>query len=238
MNILPAIDLINGECVRLVQGDYNQKTVYNNNPVEVAKEWEAKGASIIHVVDLDGAKAGKPSNVETISNIVNNIEIPIQVGGGVRTLEDIETLLNVGVSRVILGSALINDRDFATKALEKYGEQIVVGLDTKNGKVAIEGWLDTTETYAIDLAIELIEKGAIRIIYTDIAKDGMMEGPNLEALSEIATKTSVSIIASGGVSNIQNIKDIMSLKLPNIEGCIIGKALYTGDIKLEDAIKV
>lgn len=239
MQILPAIDLINGQAVRLVQGDYNQKTVYNPDPVSVAKGFEEAGATFIHVVDLDGAKAGKPVNTQTISNIAKSISIPFEVGGGIRTIEDIETVLNAGASRVILGSSIIKNPEMTKEALKKYGgEKIVIGIDAKGGKVAIEGWLDTTDVDAFELAAELEKHGAKTVIYTDIAKDGMMQGPNLEELSKLADKVSLNIIASGGVSSIQNVRDLKELKKENLNDCIIGKAIYTGDIDLKEAIEV
>lgn len=234
--IIPAIDLINGECVRLQQGDYDKKTVFDSNPVAVARRWQDQGASRLHVVDLDGAKAGHPVNVEVIRQIARALDIPVQVGGGIRNLADIKTILDTGVKRVILGTSVIKDPKFAQAALQQYADQIIIGLDAKDGKVAITGWTDVTAIDVYQIAQTMEKFGAKRIIFTDIATDGMLTGPNYASLVALADKVSISIIASGGIATVADIQGIINLNKQNIEGCIIGKALYTNQFSLSEAI--
>ncbi|HAR62658.1 MAG: 1-(5-phosphoribosyl)-5-((5-phosphoribosylamino)methylideneamino)imidazole-4-carboxamide isomerase [Candidatus Margulisiibacteriota bacterium] len=234
--IIPAIDLLDGKCVRLIQGDYEKKTVFDNNPVSVAQKWENQGATRIHIVDLDGAKAGHPANTEIIKKIANSINIPVQVGGGIRTREDITKTLDAGAQRVILGTSLIKDPKFAKKALEEFSKQIIIGLDTRDGKISISGWTDITTISALQVAQTMEKYGAQRIIYTDIAKDGMLSGPNYEALQDLAQRLSIKVIASGGVATIEHITALTKLNLDNLEGCIVGKALYTNQLSLPDAL--
>lgn len=184
--LYPAIDIRDGKCVRLQQGDYAQETIYNDNPVEVAKSWEEQGGQYIHLVDLDGAKAGCPVNDAIIGAIAKHANVPVQVGGGLRTLADVEKLLNLGVSRVIIGTAAINDQTFTEAVLAKYGDKVAIGIDARNGYVATHGWLNTSEVRAEDLAKELAAKGAETFIYTDISRDGMMQGPNVEGILSMA----------------------------------------------------
>lgn len=240
MIIIPAIDLINGEAVRLVQGDYNQKTVYDKDPVKVAIKFVEMGAQKLHLVDLDGAKAGHPVNTEVLEKISKEINIPIEIGGGIRNIEDIEKTLKAGADEVILGTSVIKNPEITKKALNEFGKKIVIGIDAKNGKVAISGWLDTTDVDAITLAQTIEKYGAQNIIYTDISKDGMMQGPNYEALKKLAQSVSLNITASGGVSSINNVKDLIKIEkeFSNINACIIGKALYTQDIDLNKAIQL
>lgn len=240
MIIIPAIDLINGEAVRLVQGDYNQKTIYDKDPVKVARQFAEMGAQKLHLVDLDGAKAGHPVNTEVLEKISKAINIPIEIGGGIRTLEDIEKTIKAGASEVILGTSVIKNPEITKKALAEFGEKIVIGIDAKNGKVAISGWLDTTDIDAISLAQTIEKHGAKNIIYTDISRDGMMQGPNYEALKNIAKSVSLNITASGGVSSINNVKELINIEkeFANINACIIGKALYTKDINLKEAVNL
>lgn len=235
MRLYPAIDLKDGMCVRLVQGNYDDLTVYNADPVEVAKKWESLGAEYIHIVDLDGAKAGKSINDEVIKRITQSIQIPIQVGGGIRNMNDVASKLGLGVGRVILGSAAVKNRTFVREAVLKYGpDKIVIGVDAKNGQVAIEGWQEVTNVTAIEFAQQLKELGVSTIIYTDIAKDGMLQGPNIEETKRLIEETELDIIASGGVTTLEDLKHIQDIKA---EGAIIGKALYTDRIKLDEAIK-
>lgn len=234
--IYPAIDIRDGKCVRLIQGDYNQETIYNDNPLEVAKAWEEQGAEWIHLVDLDGAKAGHPVNLQLISDIAASVNIPIQVGGGIRTMEDVETILKSGISRVILGTAAIEDRQFVESVLSKYGDKVAIGIDARNGFVATRGWLETSEVKAEDLAVELAAKGAKTFIFTDISRDGMMQGPNVDAIVKIAEVSGQSVIASGGVSQYTDLEQLASHSKNGVAGAIVGKALYTGDMELSKAL--
>ncbi len=234
MKVIPAIDIKDGQCVRLFQGDYNQVTTYDPNPVNVAKRWEAAGAEWLHLVDLDGAKVGQPINLDLIGRIKRATSMRIELGGGIRKIEQIEQLIHLGIERVILGTVAITDRQVLDKAIEWWGERIVVGLDARNGLVAIAGWRETSEVQATDLARELTEAGVQRFIYTDIVRDGAMRGPNLDALREMQRATSSALIASGGVSKIEDLRELVAL---GVEGVIVGKAIYTGDIDLAFALQ-
>lgn len=236
--IYPAIDIRGGKCVRLVQGDYGQETVYGEQPVEAAKRWEANGASWIHVVDLDGAKEGRPMNAQLICEIARSVSIPIQVGGGLRTIEDIDLLLEAGAARAILGTAAIENRGFVEAALGKYGERLAIGIDARNGLVATRGWLETSEVRADILAVELAEVGAKTFIFTDISRDGMMKGPNVEAIVQLAKASGQQVIASGGVSSIDDIRALSTHAGDGVAGTIIGKALYTGTVDLTEAVRL
>lgn len=235
--IYPAIDIRDGKCVRLVQGDYNRETIYNENPLEVAREWGRLGGSFIHLVDLDGAKAGRPVNDELIGRIASAVNVPVQVGGGLRTREDVERLLSLGVSRVILGTAAIEDREFTEAVLGNYGDKIAIGLDARNGFVATRGWLETSEVKADELAAELASKGAETFIFTDISRDGMMQGPNVEAIVSLAQTSGRTVIASGGVSKLDDLLKLNLHATAGVGGAIVGKALYTGSIDLKEAIQ-
>ncbi|ANS76288.1 1-(5-phosphoribosyl)-5-((5-phosphoribosylamino)methylideneamino)imidazole-4-carboxamide isomerase [Paenibacillus yonginensis] len=235
--IYPAIDIRGGKCVRLVQGDYGQETVYHDSPVEAARMWEQQGGAFIHLVDLDGAKAGHPVNHEMIGEIARGVKVPVQVGGGLRTLADVELLFGLGVSRVILGTAAIEDRAFTEEVLSKYGSKIAIGLDARNGLVATRGWLETTEVKAEELAKELAAKGAETFIFTDISRDGMMQGPNTEAIVALARATGKTVIASGGVTSQQDLEKLAAYAEQGVGGAIVGKALYTGSIELAKAIE-
>ncbi|WEK54523.1 MAG: 1-(5-phosphoribosyl)-5-[(5-phosphoribosylamino)methylideneamino]imidazole-4-carboxamide isomerase [Candidatus Cohnella colombiensis] len=235
--IYPAIDIRDGKCVRLVQGDYNQETIYNEDPVAAARDWEAQGGQWIHLVDLDGAKAGHPVNDELIGRIAKAVGVPVQVGGGLRTDEDVERLLGLGVSRVILGTAAIEDRAFVSRVLKKYGEKIAIGIDARNGLVATRGWLETSEVKAEDLAVQLAGEGAQTFIFTDISRDGMMGGPNVEAILSLAQVSGQTVIASGGVSKPEDLDRLAVHAVEGIGGAIVGKALYTGSIELAEAVR-
>ncbi|MBP1896756.1 1-(5-phosphoribosyl)-5-[(5-phosphoribosylamino)methylideneamino]imidazole-4-carboxamide isomerase [Paenibacillus lactis] len=235
--IYPAIDIRGGKCVRLVQGDYNQETVYNDNPLEVAKSWESQGGSFIHLVDLDGAKAGHPVNDEIIGSIASSVNVPVQVGGGLRTLADVERLLGLGVSRVIIGTAAIEDRAFTEEVLGRYGDKVAIGIDARNGYVATRGWLETSEVQAEVLAKELAAKGAETFIFTDISRDGMMQGPNVEAIVALAKASGRSVIASGGVTRLEDLLALSAHREDGVGGAIVGKALYTGHIDLAEAVQ-
>lgn len=234
--IYPAIDIRGGKCVRLLQGDYAQETVFNESPLDAAKQWEALGGQFVHLVDLDGAKAGRPVNHELIGSIASALNVPVQVGGGLRTFEDVKLLLSLGVSRVILGTAAIEDKAFTEKVLAEYGDKAAIGIDARNGFVATRGWLETSEVRAEDLAKELAGKGAETFIFTDISRDGMMQGPNVEAILSLAKASGKTVIASGGVSVQEDLERLAAHASDGIGGAIVGKALYTGSIDLASAL--
>ncbi|MBD3183396.1 1-(5-phosphoribosyl)-5-[(5-phosphoribosylamino)methylideneamino]imidazole-4-carboxamide isomerase [Candidatus Poribacteria bacterium] len=239
MLIIPAIDLRGGKCVRLIQGKADAETIFSDDPVTMAKNWESKGAQFLHVVDLDGAFEGKPKNLEIIKQIADAIEIPIEMGGGIRDQKTIETVFKAGVYRVILGTSALKDPAFAGAMCEKYGGRIAVGIDARDGLVAIHGWTELEKKKAIEFATEMEKAGVRTIIYTDIKRDGMLTGPNIEALRKMAqVLQSAELIASGGVSSIEDIKSLKTLESLGVTGVIIGKALYTGNINLEEAISV
>ncbi|MBB6673149.1 1-(5-phosphoribosyl)-5-[(5-phosphoribosylamino)methylideneamino]imidazole-4-carboxamide isomerase [Cohnella nanjingensis] len=235
--IYPAIDIRGGKAVRLVQGDYNQETVYNDDPVAAARDWEAQGGQWVHLVDLDGAKAGHPVNDELIGRIASTVQVPVQVGGGLRTEADVERLLGLGVSRVILGTAAIEDRAFVSKVLAKHGDKVAIGIDARGGYVATRGWLETSEVKAEDLAVALAAEGAETFIFTDISRDGMMSGPNVESIARLAQVSGRTVIASGGVSKPEDLANLVQHAGAGVGGAIVGKALYTGNISLADAVK-
>lgn len=235
--VYPAIDIRDGKCVRLQQGDYNQETIYNDSPLTVSKSWEEQGGQFIHLVDLDGAKAGHPVNDAIIGAIAKNAGVPVQVGGGLRTLADVEKLLGLGVSRVIIGTAAINDHTFTEAVLAKYGDKVAIGIDARNGYVATHGWLNTSEVRAEDLAKELAAKGAETFIYTDISRDGMMQGPNIEGIVSMAATSGKTVIASGGVTSLDDLMRLSAHSGSGVGGAIVGKALYTGNINLAEALR-
>ncbi len=234
MIIFPAIDILDGQCVRLIQGDYNREKVYSNSPVDMAKQWEEKGAEFIHIVDLNGAKTGESINKAVIIEIANTVSIPIQVGGGIRSIDTIEAYLKNGVNRVIIGTAAINDQAFLQESVKRFGEQIVVSIDAKNGFVATDGWTDTSDVSALELIKKLEEVGVKTIVYTDIAKDGMLQGPNLTEQQTINEATKMDVIASGGVTTKEDIANLQNL---NMYGAIIGKALYDGKLEFESLME-
>ncbi|MET3683930.1 phosphoribosylformimino-5-aminoimidazole carboxamide ribotide isomerase [Alkalibacillus flavidus] len=234
MRIFPAIDLRNKQCVRLKQGDYNDETVYGD-PLEMARQWEDAGASYLHLVDLDAAKGDPSENVGVIETIANHVSIPVQVGGGVRDLDRIQSLLDAGVERVILGTAAVKDPTFARDAVKQFGsKRIVVSIDAREGYVATDGWLETSDLEAVDFATQMQSYGVKTIVYTDIAKDGMLKGPNVDALYEMNEATALNVIASGGVSSLKDIRALSDIKL---YGAIVGKALYENKVTLEAIMK-
>ncbi|WP_408956083.1 1-(5-phosphoribosyl)-5-[(5-phosphoribosylamino)methylideneamino]imidazole-4-carboxamide isomerase [Natroniella sp. ANB-PHB2] len=238
MEIIPAIDIRNGNCVRLYKGDFEQETVYGE-PIEMAKLWANKGATRLHIVDLDGALDGKPKNIELIKEIVETIEIPIQVGGGIRTKEIIQEYLEIGVERVIIGTAAIENPQLVVEAIKEFGsERIVVGIDAKDGLVATEGWLETSDTTAVTLGQEMKERGVEWVVYTDIDKDGTLSGPNLEATEKLAEETGLKVVASGGVSSLEDIKNLKKIEEAGVKAVITGKALYSNNLKLEEALSI
>lgn len=237
MLILPAIDLIRGRCVRLVQGDYAQETVYHEDPAAVAKDFEDQGTEWLHVVDLDGAKAGAPQNLDAIRRIAEATSLKIELGGGIRTDADIQAAFDSGVTRVVLGSVLVRDLAFAEKVLGQLGDRVVAGIDARNGRVAVSGWIDTSEVTAQDLAVRMAQMGARRIILTDIARDGMLTGPNYDLLQEVAEASKLPIIQSGGIAELSDLVKLAQLPTPP-EGTIVGKAIYERRFTVKEAIEV
>ena len=235
MLIFPAIDMVDGKAVRLFKGDYAQMTVYSDDPLSVAKDFEDAGAEWVHLVDLEGAKSGTTPNLETICRIVSGTSLSVEVGGGIRSLGTVKAYLEAGVSRVILGTAAVKDPDFLKEALKLYGDRIVVGVDLKDGKVAIKGWTEVSEENAFDFCRRMQELGVKTIICTDISKDGAMQGTNLSLYRELSDAFDLQIIASGGVSSLEDVKKLGEM---NLYGAIIGKAYYTKAIDLKVAIEV
>ncbi|MBE7022757.1 MAG: 1-(5-phosphoribosyl)-5-[(5-phosphoribosylamino)methylideneamino]imidazole-4-carboxamide isomerase [Ruminococcaceae bacterium] len=234
MIVYPAIDLRGGKCVRLLQGDFDKTTVYSDSPLATAKKWEAQGAGWLHLVDLDGARQEKSDNRAVICEIAKALSIPVQTGGGIRSMADIEELLSAGLSRVILGTAAVQNPALAREAADRFGDRIAVGIDAKDGYAAISGWEEVSNRDAVELAVQMKEYGIRHLIYTDIATDGMLSGPNLAAMTRMAEAFGPGVIASGGVSREQ---DLLELLQTGVSGAIVGKALYTGSIDLEKAIK-
>ncbi len=235
MLIFPAIDMYGGKAVRLYKGDYNQMTVYSDDPVSVAHDFEEKGAKWVHLVDLEGAKLGTTPNIETVRAIANNTSLFCEIGGGIRDMATVERYFEAGVARVILGTAAVTDESFLCEAVAKYGEKIAVGADIKDGKIAIKGWIEKSDLDAFDFCEKMQKIGVRTIICTDISKDGAMRGANHELYRELSERFDMQIVASGGVSSIEDVEKLAGL---NIYGAIIGKAYYTGAIDLEEAIKV
>ncbi|MHC1714349.1 MAG: 1-(5-phosphoribosyl)-5-[(5-phosphoribosylamino)methylideneamino]imidazole-4-carboxamide isomerase [Acidaminococcaceae bacterium] len=236
MILFPAIDIRNGRCVRLTEGKFECETVFAEDPAEMAVRWADAGAEYLHVVDLDGALAGQSSNTEVIKRILAKVKMPVQVGGGIRTLANIENMLALGVSRVILGSVAVRDPELVREACQKFPGQVVVGIDAKNGEVAVEGWGIGGGIGAIELAKKMAAVGVEHIIFTDISRDGMLSGVNVEATAELAKASGVKVIASGGVSSLADLKALQVHEADGIEGCIIGKAIYTGALDLKEAL--
>ncbi len=237
MLIIPAIDIQDGKCVRLAQGDFDRATVYADNPVDMALLWEQKGAELIHIVDLDGSVAGFPRNASRILEISRKVKIPLQVGGGIRNRDTIDYYLNIGVSGVILGTAALQDEQFVRTVGKAYEGKIILGIDALDGFVAIRGWTQKTQETAVALARRYEDCGLHAIIYTDIKRDGMETGVNIAATSTLARNVNIPVIASGGVGSIADIEKLLAVKDCSIYGVIIGRALYTGAISLEEAIK-
>ncbi len=235
MRIFPAIDLFEGKAVRLFKGDYAQMTVYSENPIEIARDFKAQGAEYMHLVDLEGAKSGETPNLQTVEKLVGVGGLFVEVGGGIRNMQTVEKYVSVGVGRVILGTAAVNDEKFLDEALQKYGEKIAVGVDLKDGKVAIKGWTEKSEKDGLEFCAQLQEKGVKTIICTDISKDGAMQGANHALYKTLSERLGVQIIASGGVSSID---DILRLSKLDLYGAIVGKAYYTNAISLKEAIRV
>ncbi len=235
MIIFPAIDLYQGKAVRLLRGEYDKMTVYSENPIEIARDFEACGATHIHMVDLEGAKSGETPNIHIVEQVANDTALFVEIGGGIRSMEVVDRYMAAGVDRVILGTAAVNDRSFLQCAVGKYGDKIAVGADIKDGFVAIKGWTEKSEYSCFDFCEEMQKIGVKTLICTDISKDGAMEGTNLELYRELAERFSMQIVASGGVSALD---DVMALRKMDIYGAIIGKAYYTNAINLSEAIEV
>ena len=237
MLVIPAIDISNGECVRLMRGRMEEKTVYSREPAKIARQWEEQGAAVLHLVDLDGAFAGKPTNLGTIGAIVRAVGCVTQLGGGIRTFHDIEVAFSTGVDRVILGTKASGHLDFLQQALSAFAERIVVSIDAREGKLASRGWTETTSLDAYEAARRVQEAGCARIVFTDIGRDGTMDGPNLPSLERLLEAVQIPVIASGGVGRLEDVAAISGLG-PRIEGAIVGRALYEKKFTLEEAIEI
>jgi phosphoribosylformimino-5-aminoimidazole carboxamide ribotide isomerase len=236
MLIIPAIDLKEGKCVRLERGVMSTATVYSDDPTTTAKRWELEGAQWLHVVDLDGAFAKQPRNREAIGSIVQSVDIPVQVGGGVRTLETLSTYFELGVQRVVLGTAAHKDPELLVQACGEFPGKVVLGIDSRKGRVAVEGWSQTTEIEAKELATKFEKLPLAAIVYTDISRDGMGSGPNIEATRRLALAVNIPVIASGGVGSLEHIQALLPLEQDGVVGVIVGRALYTENVDLADAI--
>ena len=236
MIIYPAIDIRGGRCVRLTEGRFDAETVFADDPAEMALKWAGMGAEFLHLGDLDGALAGEGKNMPVIERILQSVNIPVQLGGGIRNLETIEKLLALGVTRLILGSAAVKNPQLVEEACKKYPGHIAVGIDAKNGEVAIEGWGKGSGVAATELAKQMAAYGVETIIYTDISRDGMLSGVNVEATAALARASGVPVIASGGVASIEDIRRVKAVEADGVQGCIIGKAIYTGAVDLKEAL--
>lgn len=238
MIVIPAIDLSQGQVVRLERGDMSRRTVYSDDPTQTALRWQAEGAERLHVVDLDGALAGGPRNLASVQQIVEAVDIPIDLGGGLRTLDDIERALRVGVRWVVLGTSAVGDPQLLEAALEGFADAISVSIDAREGRVAVEGWVETSGTTALEFALRLQRMGVREVVHTDIKRDGMLSGPNLDALRELAESTELSIIAAGGIKSLDDIRALKELEPLGVVGAITGRAIYTGDLDLREALDV
>lgn len=233
MEVVPAIDIRHGRCVRLFQGDYARETVYSENPVDMALKWESEGAPRLHLVDLDGAAAGWPVNLRTVEAIVKAVKIPVQIGGGIRTKETAARMLSLGVKRVVLGTAAVENPPLVKELCAEYAEAVMVGIDARDGMAATRGWIEASAVSAEDLACRMGEAGVKRIIYTDINRDGTLTEPNFAAIDRLVKGVRLAVIASGGVASVEHVRRLVPL---GVEGVIIGRALYTGDVKLKEAL--
>jgi phosphoribosylformimino-5-aminoimidazole carboxamide ribotide isomerase len=237
MLIIPAIDLKEGKCVRLEQGLMDKATVYSEDPATTAKHWEGQGAELLHVVDLNGAFAGVPKNLDAIKAIRSAVTMPVEVGGGIRDMATIRKLVSIGIDRIILGTAAIQNPSFVQAACAVFPGRIIVGIDARDGLVAIKGWAEVTKVHAIDLAKRMQEYGVIAVIYTDIKRDGMLTGPNIEATKALAEALRIPVIASGGVHTMKDIENLMAVRCNGVTGVITGKAIYSGSLNLREAIQ-
>ncbi len=234
MEVIPAIDLKDGRCVRLFQGDFAQETVFSDDPLAMAKSWQDQGGHRLHLVDLDGAIQGKPVHLEVITSIVRELDIPVQVGGGIRDLATADTWLNAGVDRVVIGTAAVSNPDMVSEVCQKHGsERVVVSVDAKDGLVALRGWKETSSVTVLELANQMVDLGVVRLLYTDIARDGALTGPDLATNARLAEETGLAVQASGGVASVEHIKELLPT---GVEGVIVGMALYTGTVNLAEAV--
>lgn len=238
MLIFPAIDIRGGKCVRLLKGDFARETVFSDDPAAMARKWQQQGAQFLHLVDLDGALAGKSENLATVRAILSVVTIPVELGGGIRTMANIDEVLALGVRRIILGSVAVHDPDLVKAACAKYGNRVVVGIDAKDGIVAVDGWGVSGNVQVGTLAKAMAEAGVRTIIYTDIARDGTLEGVNVEATARLARESGVQIVASGGVKSVEDIRALKAYEKDGIEGVIVGKSIYMGTLDLQEAIEI
>lgn len=236
MEIIPAIDMMDGKCVRLVQGKFDQATVFSDDPAEMARRWVDEGATRLHLVDLNGSRLGAPQETSTIRRIRAAVQVPLQLGGGIRSLDTARQMLDIGIDRVIIGTSAAANDDLAAELFAELGERAVLGVDAKDGRVAVKGWEEITAEDAVAFARRMRSLGARRVIYTDISRDGMLKGVNIPAMRTMAESTAMPVIASGGVSTIEDIRGLAALRTIGIEGAILGKALYTGALTLRDAL--
>jgi len=237
MEIIPAIDLHGGNCVRLLRGERAKETIYSSNPAEIGLRWQAAGARRLHMVDLDGAFAGERVNAAAIRSVASVLNIPVQLGGGIRTMETAEETFGLGVTKIILGTVAVQNPEFVKQLVEKFKDRILVGIDARDGMVAVKGWTESSALKAVDLALQMQGLGVAEIIYTDIARDGTLEGPNFAALKEMAEAISIPLIASGGVSSLDDLRRLKEFEHLGVSGAIVGQALYTGHIDLEEAVR-
>jgi len=236
MKIIPAIDIKDGNVVRLTKGNYESAKIYSNSPAEIAKIWYAQGASMLHIVDLDGALAGEPKNIDSVATIVKSVSIPVQLGGGLRSLDAINRAFNIGVSKAVLGTKALEDIDFIANAIRKYKERIIVSVDSRDGIVMLRGWTKSSGIDAVDMAKKIESFGASAIIYTDVAVDGTLRGPNFMTLDNFLSSVGISVIVAGGIASIDDVRKLYDLNRKNLAGVIIGKALYEGAINLKEVI--
>ncbi|NJL02693.1 MAG: 1-(5-phosphoribosyl)-5-[(5-phosphoribosylamino)methylideneamino]imidazole-4-carboxamide isomerase [Spirulinaceae cyanobacterium RM2_2_10] len=237
MDVIPAIDLLAGQCVRLYQGDYAQSEVFSSEPATVAQQWVSQGAARLHVVDLDGAKQGEAANLAAIAAIVAAVDVPVQVGGGVRDRQSLQMLFDLGVERAIIGTLAVEQPESAVSWCQEFPGKVAIGIDARNGQVATHGWQETSTVRATDLAQRFAASGAAAIVYTDIQRDGTLQGPNLSALRELASSVTLPVIASGGVSSLTDLLSLLALAPLGVSGVIVGKALYTGRLSLTEALQ-
>lgn len=236
MLVIPAIDLVEGECVRLQRGDMRRKTVFSSDPAAVAARWEEAGAEVLHMVDLDGAVSGESKNLAAVEQVVKRLQIPVELGGGLRTEEQVARVLDLGVEWAIMGTSALANRPELEACVARFPGRIIVGIDARDGKVALSGWTQTSKVSALELALQVQSLGVSRIIFTDIATDGMLQGPNLESVQDLAAATEAEVIASGGVTTLEDVRRLRLLEPLGVVGCIIGRALYSGTLDLREAI--
>jgi phosphoribosylformimino-5-aminoimidazole carboxamide ribotide isomerase len=236
MLVIPAIDLVDGQCVRLQRGDMARKTIFSSDPAAVAARWEESGARVLHMVDLDGAVSGESKNLTAVEQVVKRLQIPVELGGGLRTRDDVARVLDLGVHWAIMGTSALANRPELEACVAKFPGRIIVGIDARDGKVAVSGWTQTSKVSALELALQVQALGVARIIFTDIATDGMLQGPNLDSVQELAATVNVGVIASGGVTTLEDIRRLRHLEPLGVVGCIVGRALYSGTLDLREAI--